>query len=135
MRGSEFTMAHADLAPLFDAGAIGGELNNASCRTFGAPFIHRRIARQALTVVSISDVDAPVRANNDIIGLIELVGTAAGLAGGAETHEQFAVCAELVDLVALGTGRVTCEVCHPHVAVVGGVNPVWRHHDATAEVG
>ena len=52
--------------------------------------------------VAVRHIDASVRADDDVVGLIEVCAVVTGLPGCAEAHEQLAVRAELVDLMALG---------------------------------
>ena len=66
--------------------------------------------------------------------MVELVGAGPRLARRAEAHQQLAVGAELVDLMALGSLTVPHEVGHPDVAVGVHVDAVRRDHDAAAEV-
>ena len=78
--------------------------------------------------------DAAIGRRNHIIGLIELVRTAACLARGAETHQQLTVRAELVHLLSLGALCIADEVSDPDVAIRVDVDAMRGDHDAATEV-
>ena len=128
-------MTHAERAPRLDELAVARELADARRVAALDAFGERRGGGHALPVVAIGHVDAAVGTDHDVVGLVELPVGVTGLAGLAEAHEQLAVGAELVDLVALGAGLVAGEIGDPHVAVAVEADAVRRHHHALADVG
>src|SRR5438067_1097208 len=106
MRRAEFALTHADAAPRLDEFSIGRELADARRRPAFDPLGDGVRRRHPLRVVSVGHVDAAVGSNDDVVRLIELTVSVAGLAGDAQAQQFLALRAELVHLMALGAGLV-----------------------------
>ena len=112
MRGAELAVAHADGAPRLDELAVGRELADAARRPAREPVGDLLLRDHALRVVAVGDVDAAVRSDDDVVGLVELAVGIARLARDTKAQELLAARAELMDLVPLGAGLVALP-SHP----------------------
>jgi hypothetical protein len=84
--------------------------------------------------VAVSDVDAAIGSDHDVVGLIELAVGVPRLARDAQAQKLLALRAELVDLVPLGPGLIAREVGNPDVALSIHVDAMRRHHHTLPEV-
>ena len=82
----------------------------------------------------VSHVDAAIRTDNDVVGLVELAIGVAGFARRAQAQKLFTLRAELVDLMPFRPGRVAGKVRNPDVALAIHADAVGCHHHALAEV-
>ena len=127
VRSTELARTEPDDAPLLDEVALGIELQDAP----GPPFGWIR----TLAAVTVGHEDVTVRGGDDVARLVELAGPAAGLSGGSETHQHFALGAELDHLVSLGSGLVALGIGDPNVPLVVDVKSVGEHEESGAELG
>ena len=98
VRGTELARTEPDDAPFLDEVALGVELQDAP----GPPFGWIR----TLAAVTVGHEDVTVRGGDDVARLVELAGPATRLTGGSETHQHFALGAELDHLMPLGAAFV-----------------------------
>ena len=102
VRCPELSVSHAELAPGLDELPVGRELADPRRGAALDALGDGRVGGHPLAVVPVGDVDAAVRPDDDVVGLIELAIGVARLAGDAEAQKLLALRAELVDLMALG---------------------------------
>src|SRR5438876_5833170 len=110
MRRTEFAVAHADPAPRLDEFSIGRELADTRRRPALDALRDGVRGRHALRVVSVGHVDAAVRADDDVVRLVELTIGVARLAGDSQTQQFLAPGAEFVHLVTLRPLLVAREI-------------------------
>ena len=134
VRCPELSVSQADLAPGLDELPVGRELADPRCGAALEALGDGRVGGHPLAVVPVGDIDAAVRSDDNVVGLIELAVGVARLAGDAQAQKLLTLRTELVDLVPLGPGLVAREVRHPHVALTVHVNAMRRHHHTLAEV-
>ncbi len=84
--------------------------------------------------MAIGDVDAAVRADDDVVGLIKLAVCVARFARDPEAQQLLALRTEFMNLMTLGSGFVPGKVGNPDVALAVHRDAVRRHHDTLAEV-
>src|SRR6516164_8364300 len=131
---AELAVTHADSTPRLDELPVGRELADARRGTALDALGDGVRGDHALCFVPIGHVDAAVRADDDVVRLVELTVGVAGLARDAQAQKLLTHRAELVDLMPLGACLVAREIGDPHVALHVHGDAVRRDHDALAEV-
>src|SRR5262245_22554629 len=86
----ELAVSHAEPAPGLDEFAVRRKLADARRGPAFQALRDGRVGGHPLALVAVGDEDAPVRPDDDVVGLIELAISVARFAGDAQAHELFA---------------------------------------------